>query len=375
MKVFASRFFKRGIMILKWIGIAIISIILLFVLVIFIARGLNKNKTKISTINGIQENSYIEIGGIEQFIQIRGEDTNNPIILFLHGGPGSPHAYVSHYYQKDLEAGYTIVNWDQRGSGRTYYANSDFDGEIGLSMENLLDDLDEIVDYLTERFEQEELVIMGHSWGSILGSLYTKEYPEKVSAYIGVGQTVNMLKAETMSVGAAKELAMKDLNEEYIENLSKTFNEFSNTKSYDELNFKNFMNMRNLASEYLSQETSSSELKAIWLGASSPHMSIRDIKWFLKPMLNFEEFLEIEKPLFEYSFFDFNLSEHGIEYEVPVYFISGDWDWITPYKLVEEYYESIESPKKEMILIENAGHMTFMDNPKGFSDAVIRVLD
>ena len=104
-------------------------------------------------------------------------------------------------------------------------------------------------------------------------------------------------------------------------------------------------------------------------------MSIRDIKWFLKPNFQFEEFHEIEKSLFQYMFFDFNLYEQEIEYEVPVYFISGDWDWITPYKLVEEYYQSIKAPKKEMILIEDAGHMTFMDNPKGFTKAVKRVLD
>lgn len=375
MKGYCPNLFKRIGKVFKWIDVVCLIIVVLFLVTVLITRGINKVKTKIITNNGIQETTYVKIGGIEQLIQIRGEDANNPVILFLHGGPGSPHSYISYYYQSELESDFTVVNWDQRGCGRTYYANPDYESEAELSMEILLDDLNELIDYLTRRFNQDKIIIMGHSWGTVLGSIYTKDYPEKVSAYIGIGQTVNMLDGETLAVKEASKLAAEDGNEEYIKKLSVLFNKFSNTEDFEDLDFSSFMNMRSLTSKYLSRDSLASKLHNIWLGISSPNMSIRDMKWFVKPIFQLKEYLEIEKPLLEYSFFDFNLYEHGMEYEVPVYFISGDWDWITPYPLVQEYYEYIKAPDKKMILIKNAGHSPFIDNPEAFCTAVKSVLD
>lgn len=374
MKDFCTIFLKKAGKVFKWVGIALIIFVVLFLVAVLIARAINTSKTKIITNNGIQETLYVKIGGIEQSIQIRGEDANNPIILFLHGGPGSPHAYISYYYQKDLEVDYTVVNWDQRGCGRTYYANRDLDVETELSVEILINDLNELVDYLIDRFGQDKIIIMGHSWGTVLGSLYIKEHPGKVSAYIGIGQTVNMSAGEALAVKKANKLAIKDGNEEYIKKLSVLFNKFSTTKGYDDFDFSKFMSMRSLTSQYLSSDNLISTLHTIWLGISSPYMSIWDMKWSIKPIFELEKYLEIEKPLLEYIFFEFNLYEHGMEYEVPVYFISGDCDWITPYPLVEEYYDSVKAPDKGMILIADAGHSPFIDNPKAFCAAVKSLL-
>ncbi len=96
---------------------------MLFVLIIVGFRVYHSLKSRISTENGIQESSYVEISGIEQYLQIRGKDVNNPVILWLHGGPGFPLTYLDYYYQTDLEADYTVVCWEQRGCGRTRYKN------------------------------------------------------------------------------------------------------------------------------------------------------------------------------------------------------------------------------------------------------------
>ena len=143
----------------------------------------NAHQSRIGTDTGIQEGIYVPAGGIEQYLQIRSEDKGSPVILWLHGGPGNPLSYLTYYYQRPLEKNYTIVYWEQRGCGRTFYRNED-SGE--LTIERLLADTDEVVDYLRERFDQEKVVIAGHSWGTVLGMEYVNTHPEKVAAYIGV---------------------------------------------------------------------------------------------------------------------------------------------------------------------------------------------
>ncbi|MBP3041258.1 alpha/beta hydrolase [Bacillaceae bacterium Marseille-Q3522] len=293
-----------------------------------------------------------------------------PIILFLHGGPGSPVSSAAYYYQTKLESDYTIVNWDQRGSGRTYYENPNLHIETELSAEILLRDIDDLIGYLTERFGQNKVIIIGTSWGTILGSHYTLEHPEKVSAYIGVGQTVDTMAGEALAKETAMKRATANGDKAYIENLSALFNKFSSSKESDMISF---VKMRGLISQYLSYDGEMSGLQIFWTGIISPDLSLRDISWQALNM-NLKKHFQLQTPLLPYLF-DFNLYESDTKYEVPVYFISEDNDWITPYPLVEEYYQTVEAPDKEMILIENTGHATFLDDPAAFAEAVRRVLD
>ena len=136
------------------------AIVLLTFLTIVFFRIHNSLESKIDTDLGTQENIYVTIGGIEQYLQIRGEDRNNPVILWLHGGPGFPLTYLTYYYQTALEKDYTIVCWEQRGCGRTFYRNK---GDNNLAIEQLLADTDEIIDYLRGRFGKDKIIIMGQS--------------------------------------------------------------------------------------------------------------------------------------------------------------------------------------------------------------------
>ena len=147
--------------VMKLIMVAFLILCFLSIVIIGILRIRNANKSKINTDNGIQENIYVEIGGIEQYLQIRGEDKDNPVILWLHGGPGFPLTYLSYYYQTGLEDDYTIVCWEQRGCGRTYYRNEPTED---VSVDILLSDMDELIDYLRERFGEERIIIIGQSY-------------------------------------------------------------------------------------------------------------------------------------------------------------------------------------------------------------------
>ena len=133
----------------------------------------------------IAEVSYVHLGGLEQCVMMRGESLTNPPLILLHGGPGMSEMCYFRRFNVPLAKSFTVVNWDQRGAGKS------FDREIprsSMTVEQFIADLDELVDAVCKRVEQSKITIFGHSWGSALGMLYAARFPEKVSAYVGSGQ-------------------------------------------------------------------------------------------------------------------------------------------------------------------------------------------
>ena len=378
--------------------VSLLLLILLAAAVTIIMKFQNTRMTKITSKTGIQEGAYVSIGGIRQFVTIRGENTANPVILVLHGGPGGAMSFIGYHWQTGLESDYTLVNWDQRGCGRTYYENltsksvtraapvsadaapesaaaSNPDAAANpaplLSKELLLSDLDELVDYLRERFGQEKIIIMGHSWGTILGSQYVLAHPEKSAAYIGVGQAVDMPAAEILAKDTAILRAEAKGDLRYIDKLNALYDITAPAKGTD---MKNFIKMRGMTSKYLICKGSMPSWLMIWTGLTSPEMSMRDFRWQMLSMLNVKKYFMLQAPLLQ-ELFDFNIyTESGTRYEVPAFFLSGDGDWITPYPLVRKYAKAVTAPKMDMILIENTGHSPFIDNPPLFCKAVRKVL-
>ena len=348
---------------------AIMAVIILSVLAVVIARFINSNQNKINTENGIQESDYIDINGIKQYIQIRGEDTENPIMIFIHGGPASPTGYVSAYYQKDLESELTIINYDQRGCGRTYYANN---LDRNANIELLVEDLNGIVEYAKERFNKEKVIIAGHSWGTVIGSIYAQKYPENVSCYIGVSQITslyeNKLNAARMAI---KEAEMKDAKA--ADKLSELVERMSSVSKYEDMSIDDLNQLVSLTAKYIACDGEMSGIRQIWTGITSPDMNIDDIKWFLS-MIDTEKFFAQNKDIMEYAFFGFDIYDLSLTYDVPVYYISSEGDYAVCQNDVQNYYESIEAPGKAFYLLENVGHTMFMDNPKLYCESIKTIL-
>jgi predicted esterase len=223
------------------IAVVILGIDLYFVIG---CRNINYLKHYQMVENGVDEGIYVSLGGMEQYVLVRGMNTDNPVLIYLHGGPSSPDTYATYGFSDELIDEYTMVAWDQRGCGRTYFHNIDTDSEnTAASFEQAQEDLDELVDYVRERFGKEQVVILGHSYGTILGSEYALEHPDKVSAYIGVAQVVSLEKTEVYSYEDALQKAIKA--DDDTAELTNAFEKFQDSDSLIDM-----LQLRSLVSAY-----------------------------------------------------------------------------------------------------------------------------
>jgi pimeloyl-ACP methyl ester carboxylesterase len=163
------------------------------------ARAAIADLGRIVAPSGVQESFKTKIGGIEQWINVRGQDRANPIILFIHGGPASPLIPTIWQFQRPLEEYFTIVNYDQRGAGKTYVEDhSDAVGET-LHIPRYVDDAIEIAEYVRKRYGKDKVILMAHSWGTVIGMNAAIERPDLFYAYVGIGQFINTRDNEKIS--------------------------------------------------------------------------------------------------------------------------------------------------------------------------------
>jgi proline iminopeptidase len=142
---------------------------------------------KIVSPDGIEELLQTPIGGVQQWLSIRGRDRKNPVLLMIHGGPASPEMPSSWFFQNGWEDYFTVVQWDQRGAGKSYDASL----QPTLTGQRMFDDAGEVVQYLRKKLGKEKIFVLGHSWGSVIGLTLARTHPEWLYAYIGVGQVIN----------------------------------------------------------------------------------------------------------------------------------------------------------------------------------------
>ena len=178
-------------------------------------------KYAVTGANPIDESAYVKIGDIDQWITIRGQDRNNPVLLILHGGPGdvtSPWGYV---YFHDWEKYFTVVQWDQRGAGKTLEKSGESIAST-MTIDRMVQDGIEVSAYLRQHLNQEKIVLVGHSWGSLLGLLMAKAKPELFYAFVGTGQVPgSSMEANVMAYGLALQWARTVKNSEALADLSR----------------------------------------------------------------------------------------------------------------------------------------------------------
>jgi len=164
----------------------------------------------------IAELGYQRLGGIDQWVMIRGESLTNPPLIHLHGGPGFSETRLFRHFNAPLEKGFTVVYWDQRGAGKSFARNIP---RSSMTVEQFIADLDQLVDAVRTRVGKDKVAIFGHSWGSVLGVLYAARFPQKVAAYVGSGQIGNWPAAESASHAFALAEAQRLTNRKALRDL------------------------------------------------------------------------------------------------------------------------------------------------------------
>ena len=164
----------------------------------------------------IAELSPVRIGGSEQWLLERSEDVDNPVVLFVHGGPGTSQLTINRRNTRRLERDFVVVNWDQRGAGKSYRAIHD---RAAMTVAQIVEDTRQVVEYLLSKYGQNKLILVGHSWGSALGALTVARYPELAHCYVGIGQIANMIEGERKSYAWTLAQARQGGNQKAVEKL------------------------------------------------------------------------------------------------------------------------------------------------------------
>ena len=176
------------------------ALLLLFLLVRFIGTGINGRTPS----GGINESMYVEINGTKQWISIYGEDIDNPVLLYLHGGPGSSTSAFDYAFTRKWADVYTVVTWDQRNCGKSCEKDGD---SASLTYDLMMDDGLAVTQYLIDYLDVEKIALLGHSWGTYYGCNLVLAHPEYYSCYIGAGQLVDMYENEVAFQETAAEWA------------------------------------------------------------------------------------------------------------------------------------------------------------------------
>lgn len=303
---------------------------------------------------------YVNINGIDQFLlhynNMNNINSERPVLLFIHGGPGMSEAIFSHAFQAGLSDLYTVVHWDQRGAGKTLSKNKN----SYPTMDELLYDLLLVVKYLKAKYFKEKIVILGHSFGSVLGTLFVLKHPEDVLYYIGAGQVISIIENEKIGYEKLKELIIKAENKKDLEKLGKIGDYPEN--NYNKPMIKKIQKVRILQGKYKVGMNFVPILKTLF---KSPIFHISDLLSIVKGMNN-------NKQLWDYLF-SHSLYEEPFDYEVPVYYIVGERDFQAPNTIAISYFNTINAPLKEYFTIEDAGHFMMLDKPESFAKAMAEI--
>lgn len=357
---------KKGLALRSFHTVLTIFFVLIFGMITAVIGVRNYRAIRGCVLNpdGIEEEGYIDLCGQKQYYLIRGENVNNPVIIWIHGGPASPDTMQTYEFTNVLKDSYTVVAWNQRGCGRTYYHNRDVDPyNETATFEQAQADLDALVDYVCDRFHQQKVILAGHSYGTMVGSKYAIDHPEKVAAYIGVGQ---------MGAAGSDIYAYEDALSIATEKGDDTGAMIEAFERYQaDASLENMIAMRSYVSPYHKPQK---ERNYILAALTSPYLGVYDVLWFGKQLGSFSDFVDLNRQLFDYISSE-DVYAYGTEFQVPAGFISGSCDWITPVKYTEDYFNTITAPRKEMRLIDGWGHTVPMENPKEFADTLMQVLD
>jgi pimeloyl-ACP methyl ester carboxylesterase len=308
---------------------------------------------KIVTPGGVEEQLLIPVGGTKQWITVRGRDRNNPILLVIHGGPASPEMPISWAYQQGWEDYFTVVQWDQRGSGKSYNANDPKVIAPTLSLERIAEDAAEVIGYLKQRYGKQKVFALGHSWGSVVGLTLAHKHPELLYAYVGMGQIVDGVEGERVGYLETLKSAEQRGDREALKELRAIapYPEKDGRIPLEKINIE-----RKWSVAYGGLTHGRKDLDFYYnMGKLSPDYSPADLAAIDKgSALSLGPLLP--------AFTGFNFSK-VTQFKTPIVMFEGRYDITTPSSVVAEWMNRVDAPAKQLIWFEKSAHMMSVEEP------------
>ena len=317
------------------------------------AIGIVGNFRKIVSRRGIDERLEIPVGGTQQWISVRGRDSRNPIILMIHGGPASPEMQTSWTWQGDWEDYFTVVQWDQRGSGKSYLANDPAVIGPTLSLKRISEDAGEVVQYLRHHYGKDKIFVIGHSWGSLVGLTLAHQHPEWLYAYVGMGQVISGKDNERVGYDLTLKLAEAQKNTAAIDEL-KSIAPYPETDG--SVPVPKIMLERKWSVSFGGLTYGRKGLDFYSdLAELSPDYSLADVAAVDKGS-------ELSLPRLLPDLLNFNFTD-VTRYECPIFMFEGRYDLTTPSQVTAEWFKRVQAPKKGFVWFENSAHMIEVEEP------------
>ncbi|MBU3060491.1 alpha/beta hydrolase [Nocardia sp. NEAU-G5] len=318
-------------------------------------RAANAKRLRITTANGIDESGFIRIGGIDQWISIRGDDLRNPVIVEIHGGPGASNLVFAPR-TRGWEKHFTIVRWDMRGAGKTFGRTAP-DGQGEMSLERWYRDALEVTEHVRARLGVEKVLLVANSFGTILGLRLARNHPELYSGYVGTDQNINAggrnhaaynaLVSRLQQAGKRKELA--------------TVTAMGADKSAWSAEQLAEYNKLVVTTDPLTYDTMKTVvIRSLWF---SPLHTLGELRTYLKGMTFSERFAPEAVTIDEWT--------EGTAFRIPLFIFQGDHDALTPPEPAQRLFDDVTAPVKDFALIENASHFASFRHPDRFLDLML----
>lgn len=308
---------------------------------------------RIVTPEGIERLETVQIGGIEQWVSIRGAEPRNPVLLFIHGGPGYVAMPTSWYFQTGWDEYFTVVQWDQRGAGKTYLSNEPEKIAPTMTRQRMILDTVEMINWLRKEFKKDKIFILGHSWGSVIGLEVAQRHPELLHAYIGVGQGINGPEGERRGWQWTMEQARETGNTEAIRELESiapyaTDGELPELEDiYLQRKWLNYFGGAAYRRTGAAAESAAARL--------APEYSDADVKTIWEANAFSEKHLLVDALNTDFS--------SVTKLNVPVIIFNGRYDYNVSQSVAAEWFERLEAPWKKLVWFEHSAHEIMNEEP------------
>jgi pimeloyl-ACP methyl ester carboxylesterase len=326
------------------------------------ATAIVANARKILTRNGVERLEKVHIGGIDQWVSVRGTDRTNPVLLYIHGGPGYVSIPMSWWFTRGLEEYFTVVQWDQRAAGKTYLLNEPAKVSSTLTAERMISDVEEMTAWVRREFGKDKIFVLGHSFGSFVGLQFAQRHPGSLFAYIGVGQctdgpeserrgwrfaidaarrtgdsvAVHELEAIAPYAAPDRPIPIEDL---YVQR--KWVGYYGGVMAYRTDNSAD----SDLAK--LSPDYSEEEISHVWDGN-------KFVTPYLLPDVVATDLSKISK------------------LSIPVILLEGRQDMNVNSEIAAAWFEKLKAPEKHLIWFEHSAHMPMTEEPGKFLFSLVR---